>query len=84
MATRIEQLTHIIAEMSAKLDKQMTAIQSLSVNGFMPQPNTGAIPLEVLPSENEFIPVSTIENMEMLDDKIANEENFRVNLVSFP
>lgn len=83
MATRIEQLTHLIVEMSAKLDRQMTAIQSLAVNGFMPQPNTGALPLEVLPSENEFIPVSTIENMEILDDKIANDDSFRVNLVRF-
>lgn len=80
MATRIEQLTHIVSQLSSKMDKQMTIIQSLAVNGFMPQPSS-QIPLEVLPTENELIPVCTIENMEILDDKLASDDNFRANLV---
>lgn len=84
MAARIEQLTHIVTELSAKLEKNTLAIQSLSafssMAGIIP-PVPGQVPVEVLPTENDMLPVYTIENMEKLDEKLATDETFRSNLV---
>lgn len=86
MANRIEQLTHVILQLSEKIDKHNVAITSTagvapgSSLGYIPQPPQ--IPLDVLPNEHELIPVSTIENMEILDEKLGTDESFRTNLVS--